>query len=330
MKGRRVVWPEKGKVAVEDFELPPAGPGQVLVRTHFSLVSPGTERASLLELPLVMGSFPKGAGYTASGTVLEVGDGVTSLHAGDRVTCVSGHATHAVVSEEKVLRLPGGVPLEDAAWVNLAVMALLGPRLARIEVGEAVLIIGLGPMGQLAAQMSRLQGGVPVIGADLSDFRLGAAEKCGTVPLKADAPDFRDRLLELTDGEGPAVVMEVTGHPQPIMDALRAAAPGGRVILLATPRGVTESVDFCNTVHRRSLTVVGAYASRRPGHAFSAAGVWGWRDDARIMVKLLERRLLDVASLVTHTMSIKEAPEAYRMVMEWRPEALGILLDHRS
>ena len=331
MKGRRVVWPERGKVVVEDFEIPEIQPDQILLRTEFSLISPGTERASLLSLPLVKGGFPKGgAGYTASGTVLETGSAVTSLQPGDRVTCSSGHATHAAVSHERALPVPDSVPLEDAAWVNLATMALLGPRLARIELGEPVLVIGLGPMGQLAAQMARLQGAVPVVAADIEDFRLDIAGKCGALPLKANTPNFCDELLALTNGKGPAVVMEVTGHPQPIVDALEAAAPGGRVILLATPRGITESVDFCNTVHRSSLTVVGAYASRRPGRSFSAAGIWPWRDDAEVILRLLESNLLDVAGLVTHTMGIESAPEAYQMVVDWRPDVVGILLDHRG
>jgi threonine dehydrogenase-like Zn-dependent dehydrogenase len=261
--------------------------------------------------------------------VLETGSAVTSLKPGDRVTCSSGHATLAVVPQDRVLPVPDGVSLEDAAWVNLATMALLGPRLARIELGEPTLVIGLGPVGQLAAQMARLQGAAPVIGADVEDFRLSVAAKCGTVPLKANGPNFRDDLLGLTDGRGPAVVIEATGHPQPIVQALEAATAGGRVVLLATPRGVTESVDFCNTVHRRSLTVMGAYASRRPPRNFSPAGVSAWQGDAEVILRLLAGNLLDVAALTTHKMSIEYAPEAYRMVMEWRPDVLGVLLDHR-
>ena len=136
MRGRRVVWPERGKVVVEDFRLPDIKPDEILFRTEFSLISPGTERASLLSLPLVKGGFPKGsAGYTAAGIVLEAGSAVTSLRPGDRVACSSGHATHGVVHQERALLVPEPVPLADAAWVNLATMALLGPRLARIELG---------------------------------------------------------------------------------------------------------------------------------------------------------------------------------------------------
>ncbi|MCS7188116.1 MAG: alcohol dehydrogenase catalytic domain-containing protein, partial [Armatimonadota bacterium] len=106
MKSLRVVWTEPGVVKVEEWELPQVSDRHVLVKTHFTLISPGTERAFLLHLPNTPSTFPQYPGYCAVGQVVEVGEQVRGLKVGDRVVWAGKHSAHALVAEDALLTVP--------------------------------------------------------------------------------------------------------------------------------------------------------------------------------------------------------------------------------
>ncbi|HIE50316.1 MAG TPA: zinc-binding alcohol dehydrogenase [Armatimonadetes bacterium] len=326
MQGWRVVWPERAKVALEEFTVPEPGPRQVLVETEATLISPGTERAFLLGLPNTSCRFPTGAGYNQVGWIAAVGAEVTDLQVGDRVASTANHASHAVLSADRVLPVPEGLTSEQAVFFNLGGIALQGIRKARLELGEAVLVLGQGLIGLLALQVARLSGGFPVIGADVSEWRLQVARRCGADEvLNPQQEGFAQRLAAATGGGGPAVVIEATGHPEPINTAFRLAAGHGRVVLLGSTRGETEAVNFYRDVHRKGLTILGAHNSVRPERD-SAPGFWTWRDDAELMLNLLARGRFVLDPLITHRLPAAQAPEAYQMLLDWKEELLGVVL----
>ena len=94
MKSQRVVWPDRAKVEVETFTVPPVGDDEVLVATECTLISPGTERAFLLGLPNAQGKYPSRPGYSNIGTVIEVGKTITDCEVGDRVASTPVSYTH--------------------------------------------------------------------------------------------------------------------------------------------------------------------------------------------------------------------------------------------
>ena len=100
MKNYRVVWTEPKVVKIEEWEVPEISGRQVLVKTHFSLISPGTKRAWLLHLPNTPATFPQYPGYCAVGEVLGVGEQVRRFKKGDRVAWSGRHSAHAVINEE--------------------------------------------------------------------------------------------------------------------------------------------------------------------------------------------------------------------------------------
>jgi len=196
-----------GELELVEVPAPHAGPGQVLVRTHYSVMSPGTEkltmdfaRKSLLgkaqsrpdlvaqvtrklrqEGPVqtyraVTGRLdaPQPLGYSCSGVVEAAGPGVRELAPGDRVACAgAGYANHAewnVVPENLVARLPEGVGLDRAAYATVGAIALQGIRLARPLLGEVAVVVGLGLIGQLAVQLLRANG-CRVLGIDTDPAR---------------------------------------------------------------------------------------------------------------------------------------------------------------
>jgi polar amino acid transport system substrate-binding protein len=200
-----------GKLALVEVPAPSPARGQVLVRTHYSVVSPGTEklalefaRKSLLgkarsrpdlvrqvtrklrqEGPIqtyraAMGRLdaPQPLGYSCAGVVEAVGEGVDAFAPGDRVACAgAGYANHAelnVVPANLVARVPREVPLEQAAYATVGAIALQGLRLAQPTLGEIAAVIGLGLIGQLAVQLLRANG-CRVLGLDTDGQRVEQA-----------------------------------------------------------------------------------------------------------------------------------------------------------
>lgn len=175
MQARVVVFPEPLKAVVAGEPLREPGPGEALVEALFSLVSTGTE------LTAYTGSFPPASawaqyvkypfkpGYSSVGRVIEVGSGVEGFEVGSVVAAPAPHADRYVWRAGDLVKVPPGVSLEEAAFHTLAAGVMHAVRLAGVKLGESVVVVGAGLLGQLAVLFSRLAGAYPVIAADLSD-----------------------------------------------------------------------------------------------------------------------------------------------------------------
>ncbi len=259
---------------LELLEVPAPAPdrGQVLVRTHFSLVPPGTEKSSLdfarksrlgkarsrpdlvkqvarklrQEGPVqtyraVMGRLdsPQPLGYSCAGVVEAVGAGVTTFAPGDRVACGgAGYANHAelnVVPENLCVAVPNDLPLEKAAYATVGAIALQAVRLAEPTLGEVVAVIGLGLIGQITVQLLRANG-CRVLGVDTQRERIKQSLDMGAEwALSPDEIDdsWADRA---TGGHGAdfAVVAASADSSAPIELAARLCRLKGRIVLVGT------------------------------------------------------------------------------------------------
>ena len=320
----RVTWlrPEVADLETVNIVRPKAG--QVLLRTHASLISPGTERAFLLGLPNTDSIFPSVAGYSAAGVVEEVGRGVSNLKPGDRAAGVSLHASRWVVDHQKLVRIPDGVSDEDAAFIELGVIAMQGVRRAEIRPGERVVVLGQGLIGQLAIQIARWAGAAPIIAVArtpaLAEIALasGADE---TVALEND-PGAPARLQA-------DVVIEATGSPQAVTTALECAAPGGRVELLGSARGITSDFSFDTAIAERNLTVIGAHitsiAQSESGH-----GRWTRADEGSLFLDLVANGSLNPAVLISHRMDPEDANRVYDELVLGDTRSMGIVFDWKK
>ena len=327
MKAQRVVWPSRAKVEVETFTLPSVGDDEVLVATECTLISPGTERAFLLGLPNAQGRYPTRPGYSNIGTVVEVGKAVTDCEIGDRVASTQGHTSHFVTSPNRLLKITStDMPAEEAVFFNLGAIALQGVRKARIELGEATLVLGQGLIGLLAMQLSKLSGALPIIAADLTDSRLEISKSMGAdYTFNPEDADFSEQLGDASESDGPAVVIEATGHPDAISTALDVAGHGARVVFLASTRGETPSVNFYRDVHKKGLILYGAHNSIRPRQETSP-NFWTLEDDSFLLLSLIAQKRFDVVPLISHRVPGEDAPKAYQLLMEWNPGLLGVVL----
>ncbi|MGW4404830.1 alcohol dehydrogenase catalytic domain-containing protein [Nonomuraea sp. NPDC004702] len=131
--------------------------------------------------------YPFRPGYSMAGIVEAVGEGVTTVRPGDRVQSYASHQELVTLPEREARLLPGGVADEEAVWVPLVVTAA-GTARAAITLGETVVVIGLGPVGQLVVQYAVAHGASRVIAVDTDARRLGLARTLGRVVLLGDTP----------------------------------------------------------------------------------------------------------------------------------------------
>ncbi len=297
VRGTAVVWPQEGRAWAMGQDVPRPARGQVLVRVVASAVSPGTERAFFTRLPNAVLPFPLFPGYSVAGEIVEVGDRMTRWRPGDRVALAAPHASAVVAAESEVFLVPQTVALEEAAFVQLGIIALHAVRKARLVAGESLVVLGHGLIGQLLVELG-------------SAFSYPVISVSRTVRRQTDAlvrAAQRVIILEQVEmseiEELAAVTFDATGSPEGLPLALRCTGKGGRVVLAGSTRGVTERADF-GSLADKGLTIVGAHISSLPrSDRLELAGLF---------LQLLERRRIDVASLISQRVHPLEAEWFYR------------------
>jgi predicted dehydrogenase/threonine dehydrogenase-like Zn-dependent dehydrogenase len=364
-----------GDVKPIDVPAPVARPGFVLVRTAASLISAGTERASVeagqksllaraVEQPHLIGQVIQKAksegilntvdavrsklgslvalGYSASGTVIEVGNDVSNFHVGDRVACAGvGYASHAeVLSVPKNLcvRLPDQVSFDAAAFGTLGAIALQGVRLAELTLGESVAVIGLGLIGQVTAQLLRANG-CRVFGIDLDSNKTELARQFGADGVCAPDDDAKRRVMEWSRGRGADAVLitAATSSNAPVELAGEISRKKGRVIAVGAvglniPRQPYYDREL---VFKISMSYgPGRYDPEyeERGHDYPIGYVrWTEGRNLESFLDLLAEGRVNVEGLITHRFKLDEAEQAYRLIAGESSEPyLGVVLHYES
>ena len=337
MQALRTVMPEPYTITVEPFEIGEPGPGQVLLATEASGVSPGTELAVytgvhqwLTDPTRAWPKFPFVPGYSAVGRVLQVGPGVTRVQAGDRVIWPGRHQSHALVDAEgeaaDIWPIAEHVSASSAALLSLARFPLSALVQSQRILGQAVAVLGLGLIGQITARLYSAAGAFPVIGIDTVAGRRARAEATyGVRTVDPAGGDALEQLRAMLGGARPDVVVDATGVPAALADALKLVADGGQVVLVGSPRGTIQNFDTYWDLHGRSVTVTGAHGSAigvvpREHFPFTRGRA------LPLLVHFLESGKLRLDDLVTHAVDGRELDAMYRGLLERRDEFLGVAL----
>jgi L-iditol 2-dehydrogenase len=323
----RLVSPAAREMRLEPFELPEeAPPGGILAQAEATVISTGTEIANYLGRTTQRGPDSTERyhpGYSFAGTVLATGDGFTRFRAGDRICGPLPHASHAVEDRpERLARMtviPPGVDAADAALSQLCCIVINAVRMARVELGERVAVVGAGLVGLLACRFARLEGGRRLTAVELLPERRALAEGYGRA--RALEPAAADALAEGFD-----VVFEASGAPAGVPAALRLARKGGRVVLLGSTRGLVDGFDPYGDVHVKGLTLLGAHVSTTPV-AGSLRERWTEAANRELILRLLGDSELDVAPLITDRVAPADGPDAFRRLAEAPSEHLGVLIE---
>ena len=252
------------------------------------------------------------------------------LAPGTRVLTRGRHGTADLAPMRDVFMVNDDVADQDAAFHTLLRITMQAVRKARVELGETVLVIGGGLIGQLAAQWAYAAGAGRVLVADLDPSRRAMAE---AVPwLESMDPASEEARAELAEGPtgGPPVVIESTGFPAPINDAFIMAGHCARVVLLGSTRGATESVNFYRDVHKKGLTIIGAHDSIRQPDAcdnpfLNALAVhWSARRDVAVAMRMAAAGRITLDPLITHRVEGQRVRVDLRPALRLRADAGGL------
>jgi 2-desacetyl-2-hydroxyethyl bacteriochlorophyllide A dehydrogenase len=322
----------------EPFELPDTpGDGQILVQMVRTIISAGTELANYTGLdadtrvPGAWCAYPWTPGYGGIGRVLKAGPGVTRLKEGDLVYGIYPHATHTIDDTRSriAIPLPPDTDLNRAIFARMAGVSITGFLRAEMILGDTVLIIGLGLVGNLCGQLFA-QAGYTVLGLDPVAHRRALAEECGFTATLDPSEDLPKRIEELSHGRGARVVIDAVGHSPIIQQAVSLVARFGQVILLGTPRAPHEAnmTPTLDAVHRKGLDMKGALEWRYPllyrpdmGNTITTEG------NAIRLLELIQGGMLKVDKLLSHLIPPSELDDAYRGLLDRKEEYLGVVVD---
>lgn len=346
----------RGGVVVQDVPAPVVEPGTVLVRVAWSCISAGTElsgiRASGTPLwkkairqpekalrvaeiarsqglgaarDVVQGKLAAGeaTGYSLSGTVVEVGPGVDDLDVGDLVACAGSEAAHHAqlvrVPRNLIVRVPEGLDLAAASTVTLGAIALQGVRRASPTLGETLVVVGLGILGQLTAQLLKANG-CRVIGLDLDPARTDMALRLGMdAGIDPDLDTEIDRVGRLTDGSGAdGVIITAASLSNAIVStAFRMTRRKGRVVLVGN---VGLDLDRSDIYQKElDFLVSTSYGPGRYDRRYEDDGLdypigyvrWTENRNMAEYLRLLAEGRVRVGELIGATWPVEDAPLAY-------------------
>ncbi|MCH8063079.1 MAG: zinc-binding dehydrogenase [Chloroflexi bacterium] len=258
---KAAVYKGNQRLSVEEVPTPSAGAGQVVVKVKYCAICGTDVHAFLYDIA------PAGTvmGHEYCGTIAEVGRDVTKWKEGDRVVGGGGnpppgvltgvrvhprfnyrtmgfpengrlraYAEYVLMEEWEPVPIPEGVSDEAAALCEPCAVTVHAVRLSDLKLGDAVVVLGAGPIGLLCMQTARAAGATKVIVSEPAPARAEAARRLGAdVVLDPTHGNIEERVTELTDGVGPQVVFECAAAPPTLDQALNLAARGGQVVLVA-------------------------------------------------------------------------------------------------
>ena len=307
---------------------------EVVVKTVYSTISAGTERANFVgekavsvfsdaEVP-----FPRTVGYSSAGDVVAVGKNVSKVKVGDRVVVYWGkHVNYNIVPEANVVKIESeNVSYQEAAVALIATFPLAAIRKVNLEIGESMIVMGLGILGQLAVMLARSAGAYPIIACDPVEERREEALKNGAdFALDPTKEGFSDKVKEICSG-GVKTAIEVTGLGVGLNQTLDCMAKLGRVALLGCTRSSDFTVDYYHKVHGPGITLVGAHTSARPERE-SYPSYFTHDDDIKVVLNLCGGGRLPISNLIKEIVAPKDCQVVFDRLATDRKFPIGVQFD---
>jgi len=355
------------EIVVEEVPDPVVIPHHVLVRPHCSLISSGTETASIHTDGLikevsdnprhlrmiwevmkdkgpirtaaeVRAKFSEYAvlGYSGAGTIVDKHDSVRHLEIGDRVSYGgegTGHGETILTGQNLVARIPENVSFEHASFATLGSIALNAIRTSSLGLGDVVVVIGLGLVGQLVAQLARLQGAV-VIGTDLRSNRVDLAVKLGATHGVYGGDSAEEAIHSLTNGKGAdcVIIAAASKSSGPCEMALRLCRDRGRIVVV----GAVEMSFPWSEMYMKEIQLFmsraygpGSYdpTYERKGQDYPFSYVrWTENRNMEEFLRLVSTGHVRLDILKTHEFPLHAASEAYDTILDQASNSLAVVL----
>ena len=317
--------------------VPKPGPGEVLIQNHYSVVSTGTETATIesanksvakkiqnssniekgLELLEKEGVravwnavFPKNIlpiqlGYSSCGKVVEIGEGVKNFHVGDMVVSNGNHAEYVVVNQNLCSRIPSATSDKEAAYTVLGSIALHGLRLSETSLGSRIVVVGLGIVGQLVCRLGEAQGS-EVFGIDPDELRRG------------DNKNYFASINDLPIDEVDSVIITAASDSnEPIEAATKIARNKAKIVVVGDiPLNISRNEFYYKELE---LVVSKSYGPGRYDKQYEVLGNdypieyvrWTENRNFEAFLKLLSQDQISIQDLITKEVEFTESPDIY-------------------
>jgi predicted dehydrogenase/threonine dehydrogenase-like Zn-dependent dehydrogenase len=342
---------KSGDTLLEEVPIPRVGSGKVLIKTHRTLVSLGTEKmlvsfgqANILDKarqqpdrvkevinkmktdgikPTMETVFrklgtPLPLGYSLAGEVVEVGRGVTEFCPGDRVVSNGNHAEYVAVPKNLVAMIPEDVTYEEASFTVIGAIGLQGIRLVQPTFGETVAVIGLGLIGLVTTQLLKANG-CKVIGFDLYEDKLKRAEGYGITAVNSGKQDPVRFIEEFTNqvGADAVIITASTQSNAVIKQAANMSRKRGRIVLVGVVGLDIDRADFYEK--ELSFQVSCSYGPGRYDVEYEQRGNdyplpyvrWTEKRNFEAVLEAIRTGSLDVKSLITERVKLEDYLQIY-------------------
>ncbi|MCW3115836.1 MAG: putative oxidoreductase YrbE [Segetibacter sp.] len=343
---------KSGETILEEVPAPLVRKGHLLIRTHRSLVSLGTEKmlvefgkSNLISkarqqpdkvkqvldkiktdglIPTLEAVFnkldePLPLGYCNAGEVIEVGEGISEFKIGDRVVSNGGHAEYVSIPKNLCARIPDNVNYEEAAFTVIGSIGLQGIRLVQPALGETIVVIGLGLIGLITAELL-IANGCNVIGFDFDDKKVRLAEQKGVKAFNTGKGiDSVKTVEELTNGTGAdaVIITASTKSNEVISQSAQMSRQRGRIVLVGVIGLDINRADF----YKKELTfqVSCSYGPGRYDENYESRGIdyplafvrWTEQRNFQAILNAISIGKLNVSSLITERVKLQNYREIY-------------------
>ncbi len=364
---------KKGKVLAENIPSPNASEGSVLIQVAYSCISAGTEmtsvntsKQSLVQRALnspdevktaiefakangiaktiqrVKGVLDGGkqTGYSASGTVVAVGKGVTNFQVGDKVAAagagIANHAEFIDVPQNLVMPVPKGMDLKHASTVTLGGIALQGVRRVDLKLGEICVVVGAGILGLLALQMLK-KSGIQVVVSDFDQKRLDLAKELGAdLVINPSKEDLLKTVSTYTGGYGADGVLftAATSSSKPLSESFKMCRKKGKVVLVGVVGMEIERGDIY--AKELDFLISTSYGPGRYDSNYEEKGLdypyayvrWTENRNMTEYLRLIHQNYINVESLVDGVFPIDNITNAFASLQKEGEKPIIVLLDY--
>ena len=346
MDYRQIVFTGMNKAELLTVEAPDRlGQRQIRIETQYTLVSPGTELAwySGIQKDVAGDTFtyPVYSGYCQTGKVVEVSDDIAEYRVGELIVSGGPHSSQVIVDLkesaelphadliEPIQKVPKGLHPRLAPFAKIGEIAMTAIRIAEFSLGDRVLVIGLGMVGNLTSQLFQLAG-ADVLAVDISPFRLERGRACGVKNIVNSSDlDLQQTVNDWSGGLGADVSVESVGNSSLILQSIGMTRRLGEVILLGTPRRKIElnPSPYLWQAHMKGVRLKGALRSLfYPVHPKNY-NRYSVSEDLRKILQLMESSDLRVEPLHTDTFTPEECQEAFQHIQRAKDRSIGVLFD---
>jgi len=347
LKMKAALLKEINKIEIEDRDIPRPLEDEVLIRVHtvglcgsdVHYYEHGKIGDFILTGPIILG-------HEASGDIVSVGEKVNHLKVGQRVTiepgvtcgkcdhCIGGRynlcpsveflatppydgafCEYITMRSDLVFPIPDSMSYETAALIEPFSVGVHAVKRANLQLGETVIIMGMGPIGLLTAAAAKMSGAKMIIGVDLEQSRLNIAKQLGvdyTINLREE--NLEEKVKEYTNGVGVEVAIETAGSPNAIKGCISSVCKGGRVIIVGMSSEDEAHVSIARVIDKE----------------LDIKGVFRYHDTYSTAIKMLSTNEIDIEKIITNKYNLSETAFAFDQAITDKTNTLKIMIYPRS